>query len=145
MSDVDNTNFLLKLLKARLQSEGKASQKDTHGNIVFVDCDIFATDQLVSFLELSISEFNQCPKFTNFTLSDDKFVKTFAAILVTGAAMYALGSKALIERGREFKIEDNGLYFDPPSLAELMNTQYCTMLIDHHNKLKDIKDSIDHF
>jgi len=145
MSIIDNTNSLLKLLKARLQSEGKAQQKDQYGNVVYIDCDLFATDQLVSFLELSVSEFNQCPKFTNFDLADDKFVKTFAAILVEGATMYALGSKALIERGREFKIEDNGVYFDPPSIAELMNTQYCTIMQNHHNKLREIKESINSF
>ena len=145
MSEVENINHLLDLLKQRLQSSGKAKSTDTFGNTIYVDCDIFTNDTLVSFLTLSLSEFNQCPQFTDFTFENDNFVNVFAAILVEGATMYALASKSLIERGREFCMEDNGIAFNPPSVSDLMNTQWCTLLQYHYAKLRRIKDSIDDF
>jgi hypothetical protein len=138
----DNINTLLRLLKSRLHSAGKAKSTDAMGNVVYVDCDIFSNDMLVDFLDLSLSEFNQCPKFTNFSFDNTPFVNTFSAILVEGATMYALASKALIERGREFFISDDGLNFNPPSVSELMNTQYQNLLQDHAEKLRRIKDAI---
>ena len=41
-----------------------------------------------------------------------------------GALYLALGAQALIERGREFTINDNGIGFTPPQQAELLSTQY---------------------
>lgn len=145
MSEQNNIQHLLTLLKARLNSHGQTKHRDELGNVIYVDCDIFTNAVLEHFLTLSLSEFNQYPKFTNFTFENDKFVETFSAILISGATAYALASKALIERGREFKIENNGCYFDPPSVAELMNTQYMATLQDHGNKLRYIKDNIKDF
>lgn len=140
-----NSNSLLSLLKNRLQSSGKAKSQDANGNIVYVDADIYAKETLESFIDLSISEFNQTPHFTNFTLENSRFVDCFAEVLVEGATLYALSSKALIERGREFQITDNGITFDPPAVAEMLNTQFSTLLSHHWDKLKTIKASIKEF
>lgn len=137
--EILNINKLLTLVKSRLNSSGKSKLKDEHDNVVYVDCDIFSVDVLVTFLMISLSEFNQTPYFTNYSFADNLVVDTFADVLVEGAVLAALASQALIERGREFKIEDNGLYFDPPSVAEMLNTQYSTLLNHHSEKLKLIK------
>jgi hypothetical protein len=140
-----NSDWLIGLLKQRLQSSGKAKSVDKLGNITYIDADIFDKDVLEAFIDLAVSEFNQTPYFTFFTLEDSSFVDVFADILVEGATLYALSSKALIERGREFSIDDNGLSFAPPSMAEMLNTQFSTMLSHHYMKLKHIKDSITAF
>lgn len=139
---IKNINKLLKSLKARLNSSGKAKAVDAYGNTIYVDCDIFSIDMLTTFLATALWDFNQVPFFTFFQFDDDNFVEQFGEILVEGATLYALASKALIERGREFQITDNGLNFNPPTVSELMNTQYSTLLTHYWEKLKYIKNSL---
>lgn len=141
----ENLEDLVSLLKLRLQSSGKAKSTDTNGNVVYVDRDIFSKESLEAFVLLSLSDFNQTPTFTFYTLEDTKIVETFADILVEGAVLSALASKALIERGREFMIVDGGVTIDPPTVSELMNTQYSTLLGYHWEKLKTIKSHISDF
>jgi len=139
---IKNINKLLKSLKARLNSAGKAKSVDGYGNVTYVDCDIFSIDMLVTFLATALWDFNQVPFFTFFQFDDDNFVEQFGEILVEGATLYALASKSLIERGREFQVTDNGLNFNPPTVSELMNTQYSTLLSHYWEKLKYIKNSL---
>lgn len=141
-SAIVNINKLLKMLKARLNSSGKVKSKDSYGNTVFVDCDIFSIDMLVTFLGMALSDFNQVPFFTYFQFDDDGFVAQFGEILVEGATLYALASAALLERGREYTIQDNGLSFNPPSVAEMLNSQYGTLMNHYWDKLKFIKNSL---
>lgn len=134
-----NISKLIKLVKSRLSSAGKAKSTDANGNIKYVDCDIFSNDTLADFLTLSLSDFNQAPYFTFFTFDNADFVTTFAEVLVEGAVLQALAAHSLVERGREFQMTDNGLTFQPPSISELMNTQYCTLLNHHFEKVRRIK------
>lgn len=136
-----NINKLLKLVRTRLNSSGKTKHKDENDNVVYVDCDIFSVDMLAQFLILSLSEFNQTPYFTNYSFEDTLVIDTFTDVLVEGAVLAALASQALVEKGREFKIQDNGVYFDPPSVSEMLNTQYATLLAHHAEKLKLIKNT----
>ena len=137
-----NINKLLKSLRARLNSSGKAVSSDSFGNKIYVDCDIFSVDMLVTFLGTALWDFNQVPYFTGFTFDEDDFIMQFGEVLVEGATIYALGSKALIERGREFQITDNGLNFNPPTVSELMTTQASTLLTHYWEKLRYIKNSL---
>jgi hypothetical protein len=137
-----NINKLIKSLKARLNSSGKAKSADAYGNVIYVDCDIFSVDMLATFIATALWDFNQVPYFTFFTFDDQDFVDQFGEVLVEGATLYALASKSLIERGREFQITDNGLNFNPPTVSELMQTQYSTLLSHYWEKLKYIKNSL---
>lgn len=139
---IANINKLIAMLKARLNSSGKVKRADAFGNTTYVTCDIYSNETLVTFLATSISEFNQIPHFTMFTFDDDYFINQFAEILVEGATLYALASKALIERGREFQITDNGINFNPPTVSELLNTQYSTLLTSYNDRVKFIKNSM---
>jgi hypothetical protein len=137
-----NINKLIKSLKARLNSSGKARNTDSYGNVMFVDCDTFSIDMLTTFLATALWQFNQIPYFTFFQFDDDGFVEQFGEILVEGATLYSLASKALIERGREFQITDNSLNFNPPTVSEIMMTQYSTLLTSYNENLKYIKNSL---
>jgi len=137
-----NINKLMKTLRSRLNSSGKAKSTDNYGNVIYVDCDIFSVDMLTSFIANAISDFNQVPYFTFFTLEDTPIIDQFHDILVEGATLMALASQALIERGREFQISDNGVNFTPPTVSELLNTQYSTLLTNYYDKLKYIKNSM---
>jgi len=137
-----NINKLIKSLKARLNSAGKAKSTDAYGNVVYVDCDIFSVDMFTTFLATALWDFNQVPYFTFFQFDDDSFIEQFGEILVEGATLYALASKALIERGREFQITDNSINFNPPTVSEMLNTQYNTLLSHYWEKLRFIKNSL---
>jgi hypothetical protein len=137
-----NINKLMKSLKARLNSAGKAKSSDSYGNTIYVDCDIFSVDTLTTFIATALWDFNQVPYFTFFKFDDDDFVDQFGEVLVEGATLYALASIALIERGREFQLTDNGLNFNPPTVSELLQTQYSTLLSHYWEKLRYIKNSL---
>lgn len=137
-----NINDLIKKLKARLDSSGKSFMQDEFGNDVYSDCDIYSIDQLVTFLVNSLSMFNQIPHFTNFTFEDTEIIQQFCAIIVEGALIWALGSKMLLERGREFQITDQGLNFNPPSVSELMQTEWSALLTHQTEVIKNIKSSM---
>ena len=139
---IQNINKLMKSLRARLNSAGKAKSVDGYGNTTYVDCDIFSVDMLTTFIATALWDFNQVPYFTFFTFEEDQFVDQFGEVLVEGATLYSLASKALIERGREFQITDNGLNFNPPTVSELMQTQYSTLLSNYWEKIKYIKNSL---
>ena len=139
---IGNINKLIKSLKARLNSSGMAKSADSFGNTLYVSCDIFSVDMLTTFLATALWDFNQTPYFTSFKLDDTEFVEQFGEILVEGATLYSLASHALIERGREFTITDNSINFTPPTVSELMNTQYSTLLTHYWEKLKYIKNSL---
>lgn len=137
-----NINKLVKALQARLNSRGKAKSTDQHGNVIYVDCDIFSIEMLTTMIATALWDFNQVPYFTFFQFDDDNFVEQFGEILVEGATLYALSSKALIERGREFQLTDNGLNFNLPTVSEIMMTQYSALLSHYWDKLKYIKNSL---
>lgn len=137
-----NINNLLKSLKARLNSAGKSVGKDGYGNVIYHDCDIFSIDSLVTFLASSITLFNEVPHFTFFSFENTEIVQQFHDVIVQGALLWALASKALIERGREFNITDNGISFTPPAISELLNTQWTTELNNHWEKVKLIKGNM---
>lgn len=139
---INNINKLIKMLRGRLNSSGKTKKTDAYGNVMYVTCDIYSVEMLVTFLATALSDFNQVPHFTSFTFDDDAFVAQFGEILVEGATLYSLASKALIERGREFQITDNSISFNPPTVSELLNTQYNTLLTSYNEKVKFIKNSL---
>lgn len=139
---IRNINKLVKTLKARLNSSGLSKSTDQFGNVIYVNCDIFSTDMLVNFVANSLSEFNQIPYFTYFTFEDTLIINEFHAILVDGATLMALASQALIERGREFVLNDNGVSFTPPLVSELLETQYSTLITQFYDKVKYIKNSM---
>lgn len=139
---IRNINVLIKTLRARLDSRGKATVKDEFGNDILIDCDIYSVEQLTSFLANSISLFNETPHFTFFTFEDTEFIKIFHDVIVQGATLMALASKSLLERGREFQFQDNGISFTPPTVSELLNSQFGTELNNHWEKVKMIKNSM---
>lgn len=135
---IHNINILMNILRKRLQSSGWHMIKDANGNLVRENCDIFSVDELFAFLCASLSEFNNYPHFTGFTW-EDNIVIEFRDVIVEGAYIMALASKALIEKGREFTISDNGLSFQAPPVADLLNSQMSSLLGPYREKIKYIK------
>ena len=136
-----NVNRLIHMLRIRLQSSGVRITKDDDGNTVYENCNIFSIEEMFTFLCSSLSEFNNTPHFTTFTWEDNTVID-FRDVIVEGAYIMALASKALIEKGREFTISDNGLSFQPPQVSDLLNSQMSTLLGPYREKLKYIKSNM---
>ena len=134
-----NINRLMRVLRLRLQSNGRHQTKDGYGNIVYENCDIFSVDEMHAFLCASLTEFNLTPHFTTFVWEQTEVPDMFGEVIVEGAYIMALASKALIEKGREFNITDNGISFQPPQVSDLLNSQMGTLLGPYRERLKHIK------
>lgn len=137
-----NINNVMKSLRARLKSSGKKRTVDGYGNVIYKDCDVYNVDELVSFICQSLTMFNEVPHFTLFSWDDTPIIEQFHDVLVQGALYLALGAQALIERGREFQVNDNGIGFTPPSISELLNTQYKSEMDNWWDKVKLIKHNM---
>jgi hypothetical protein len=148
MKENEKTANLLKLmqmLKYRLHAQGKAKTTSFLGNVEYIDSDIYTTEMLMIFLEMSLCDFNMVPYFTFYSFEDSEAINHFATMIVEGAVIYALGSQALIERGREFTTTNSGINFDPPNVSELLQTQYAQLYQEHWERLKYIKSHIHTF
>ena len=143
--EIFNINKLLKTVRARLNSRGPSKSTDKFGNIIYVNCDIYSTDMLTTFLANSITLFNEIPHSTFFSFADTQFINQYHDVLVEGAVVMALASQALIERGREYTVTDNGINFTPPTMSELLNTQYSALLTSNYEKVKFIKNGFKPF
>jgi len=134
-----NVNKVIKVMRARLNSQGKARVKDEYGNVKYIDCDIYTVPQLATFAGTAITAFNEIPHFTWFNWEDTEFVDEFLEVLAQYAVIMALASKVMLERGREFDITDNGTSFRPPGVSDVLQTQYTTELNNWFEKIKLIK------
>lgn len=140
MNDTQNNiDKLTQLVKARLNSTSKVKSVDLNGDVGYVEIDIFSQEQMTNFLTISLSEFNQTPKFTNFTFEDADIIAIFADVLVEGAVVQALGSHALLERGREISCEVFAGAAPCNKVSDLLNDQYRILLDYHERKLRNIK------
>lgn len=135
-------NVLLKLVKCRVKNDGVRKVPDGAGGYTEVPCAIFTDAELICFLVNSLSSFNQIPHFTTYKFNDSVIYDLFSDVIVQGAVLLALAAQSLIERGREFSINDNGVTYQPPAVSEILNTQYSTQLTDYKEKVKYIKTSI---
>lgn len=133
--EIKNINILLKGLKNRLSASGKMKAKDQLGNDTMVDVEIYSTDELVSFLCMSLSNLNLMLKM-KMKFSDEACTDNYYELLVQGAVIKALASKALLEKGREFALEDNDVSFVPPALSDALTIQWQTELNDYMEKIK---------
>jgi hypothetical protein len=143
-------NYLLKLLKSRLNSDGVKPSRDQfgafitdgYGEIVTETCNVFDDEVLVSFLCMALSEFNMVPFFTGYTFGDEIIRTLFPAAIVEGAYIFALASQALVEKGRDFTISDGGINYQPPQLGDFLQSHYSSWLTSYRERLKFMKNSI---
>jgi hypothetical protein len=111
-------------LKMRLNSAGKVKHKDEQGNDVFVKQDIFAEEMYEAAIETAISALKQFSIGSHFGENEAGFFRTYQDLIVQGATIQLLAGQALLERGREFQFTDNGIAYKPPSVSDVLMTQW---------------------
>lgn len=149
-SAVKNVLLLMKLLRARLGSDGVRRKRDqfgrylldSKGNFIMEPCNVFTTDELYTFLKASLGEFNSIPHFTHFTFDDVNFVTTFQHELTEGAFILAMAVQGLREKGREFQLTDDGLAYQPPLIADYLKSYLTDFMNSYRERIKFIKASM---
>jgi hypothetical protein len=116
-----NINKLLKTLKIKLKNN---------------DCDIYTIDELIIFLNIILSMFNETPHFTIFSWGDTVIIEQFHDVLTQGALYLVLGAQSLIKHGKEFRINNETSFI----ISELLNSEYQTEITNWYDKCKLIKN-----
>ena len=140
--EIEGINILLAKLKARLKNNLSVETTDAYGNMEFTDCSIFSNDELVWFLECSLSEFNATPHFSDLTFCEEIIYSRFSHDIVEGAAILAYAAQLVTEAGREWTVSDNGITFNPPQLSNALNNELSQFVASHRERLKYIKTSM---
>ena len=140
--EITGINILLAALKARLKNDLETETTDAYGNIEYVTCSVFTNEELVWFLNCSLSEFNMTPHFTDFTFAEQVIYQRYAYVIIEGAFIVATAAQMLIEAGKEFTVTDNGISLTPPPLSQTLNNELSNFVSNHLNTLKFIKGCI---
>lgn len=129
--EIKNINVLLKILKSRIQNNAFTPQG--------IECNVFSNDELVSFLCASLSEFNSTPTITSYGFDNPLVSQMFSDVITQGAYLIAMSAIAVIEAGREFTLNDNGVTVNPPPVSSTITSLHSSQLSDYRAKLKEIK------
>lgn len=117
---------MIQAFESRLASKGKIKKEDN----TYVDAEIYSKEKVESFLLMGIaathSVYPNSGLINNIDL--DKLPSDLPLLYFDMSVQYAvicaLGSQALLERGREFTTIDNGMAFTPPILSDILMNQY---------------------
>lgn len=131
-----NQNYYIGLVRARLGDDVINSCNKTDENGVFHEekSYVYKDEQILQYLELSLRRLNLLFD-KNFEPYDSGLIK-FTDLLVQGAVINALASKALLEKGREFVIKNDNVLFNPPDVSELLTKQWINEQVDYDAKVR---------
>lgn len=105
-------------------------------------CDIFSAEDLVDFLEASLSEFNSTPTITDFGFDCPEICGVFRDIITTGGQLKAWLSLIPKEAAKEWTITDNGTQFTPASVSNALLSAYNAQYMEYRARLKEIKRNL---
>jgi hypothetical protein len=121
-------------LKDKMLAATRVMLKDTDPS-----CAAFSDDEIDMYLESSLWAFNAKPTFTNFMW--DNLQERWSNIIVKGAVVWALYAQSILEAGREFTINDNGISYTPPPVSDKMQSYASALLAHYEKELQDIKQN----
>jgi hypothetical protein len=134
-----NIDDLVILVRFRLASSGQSCRRNEFGSAVYEPTELFSTADVEMSLQLALSSFNCIPYFTDITLDDKELLTHIADLLVTYACHVLLMKQSLLEKGREFSVQDHGVGFNPPNVSEFA-WQISSNLFDRWNeRVKSLK------
>jgi hypothetical protein len=124
---------IIEFVKIRLNSKCDRLCKDEKDNSVIVKGEIFKDEDLKIAIEMAAKEvavFASKPSSAYLEI-----MQTYPTLVAQGAVITILGGHSLLEKGREFNYEDNGIYLNPPNLSDTLMQQYQTEYSAYQNKL----------
>ena len=112
---------IIKALDIRLNHIGKKTTNDENGNSIVVDSRLFTEEQFIDAIEASIATAGLFLAGPDNVRNNLDF---YQDIVTHGALLTILSGHALLERGRECKIVDNGVVLDPPDISNILMEQW---------------------
>lgn len=134
MADIRNN--LVQFVKFRTANSSKII-KDNESQ----EANIFADDEILAALELSLRAFNMRPVITYFKWDDEEIIDMIADLLVTYASYMLLSRQSLLERGREFQMNDSGINFIPPPVSDMTFAVANEMWVNWEHQVRILKES----
>lgn len=128
-------DYYVKLVRTRLADDGN----ETLGN----KPQVYTEEQILSYLEGSLQRLNGLlPNGLSFEATPVQ-VFELADLVVQGAVITALASKALLEKGREFPILDGvgSVAYHPPNVSDTMMRQWEVEMMDYRSKIELIRSN----
>ena len=120
---------LLPTLKSRISNKLE--------NSINKDC-VICTDKLEIFL---IDSAHMVSELLSIDL--EKSVNEFSSLVVHGAVLSALSSQTLIECGREYPVNDNGVSFYPlPKVSQMLFNQWSNEYLYFMQKAEMIRTTL---
>ena len=117
MKDSPTVLWLIDCIHSRLQSKGVLTYKCASGNTAVEETKVFKDEDIIYAISLVESDF--AFRGVNLQWADVESIMPFNSIIVTGACSYLLPGQIMLERGREFQLND-GVSFIPLNLSEMM-------------------------
>lgn len=111
---------LIELVEFRTAAISKTLVIDEHGNNVYQEKSIFERKDVETTIKMALTAFNAIPPFTYIKLEDEENIIQLSDSLVTYATHLLLQRQALLEKGREFVVQDNGVGWTPPVLSQFL-------------------------
>lgn len=121
-------------IKDKAHAITRAMLKDTDPT-----CYAFTEDEVDILLESSLHAFNAKPTFTN--LQWGNLQERWIDIIAKGAVIFALYAQGLLESGREFVINEQGVSFQPAPVSSTMYNYASALLAHYERELLDIKQN----
>ena len=131
--------YLANLVKFRVANNKFVSAFNNDGYVIKKDVSIFGDEDINLALKLSLSAFNCVPPFTYFQEDDTENLEQLADPVVTYAVYILLTRQALIEKGREMSIKDNGVEYIPPHLGDFLRDISEELVNRWTDYVKDLK------
>lgn len=120
MSTLKSLTALTELVQFRIAAVSKQQIIEPNGNVKIVEASIFEPEDVQRALNLSLSAFNMSPPVTYLKFTDEENMDQLSDLLVTYAAHLLLTNKALVEKGREYSVKDNGIEYEAPQLGNFL-------------------------
>lgn len=137
-------DYYIKLVRARLADDNVVKSKDSSGNDVFFKSEIYTDEQIVSYLEGSLQRLNVLlPKGLSFEATPLEIFE-LTDLVVQGAVITALASKALLEKGREFSFLNGGIKYAPPNTSDILMRQWEVEMVDYRSKVEAVRSHFLH-
>lgn len=111
---------LVDLVVFRLAAVGQIQEVDNFGRRVYQEKSIFEPKTVETAIKMALTAFNAIPPFTYFKMEDEENIDQISDSLVTYAAYLLLQRQALVEKGYEFTVKDNGVNWTPPILSQFL-------------------------
>lgn len=125
---------VIEKLNTLLSNAGQQKVVDDAGKTSYIPVKIFEDKDLQNFIELSETAVQNVLK-----KEPGVAIGLYPELVVEHAFYLALISRSLVEKGREYVIQDNGLAYEPPHISSHMSSLATTVFENWLRKVQLIR------